>query len=87
MRGPAAIARVHPMLRGCAVRGFASLRTLGGMNDVRMPMTKLLFPLVSGVVTTKVVRVDGVLRIEAQATAAGAPCPDCGRWSMRKHGS
>lgn len=59
----------------------------GGMNDVRMPVTKLLFPLVPGVVTTKVVRADGVLRIEAQATAAGAQCPDCGSWSMRKHGS
>ena len=54
---------------------------------MRMPVTKLLFPLVPGVVTTKVVRADGVLRIEAQATAAGAQCPDCGRWSMRKHGS
>ncbi|WP_445030755.1 ISL3 family transposase [Streptomyces sp. SAS_270] len=52
-----------------------------------MPLTTMLFPLVPGVVTTQAVSVDGVLQLHAQATATGAPCPECGCWSTRKHGS
>ncbi|USQ89640.1 transposase family protein [Streptomyces phaeoluteigriseus] len=28
-----------------------------------------------------------LLRVDAQCTASGAPCPECGTWPSRVHGS
>ncbi|MFE4366747.1 ISL3 family transposase [Streptomyces sp. NPDC056835] len=57
------------------------------MESVSSSLEKVLFPGLPGVFLSSVDMDDGVLRVEARATAEGANCPVCDGWSSRVHSS
>lgn len=50
-------------------------------------LKELLFPSIADVAVLSVDVDIAVVHVDAQCTATGAPCPDCGTWSSRVHGS
>ncbi|MFJ5596255.1 transposase family protein [Streptomyces noursei] len=57
------------------------------MNEVLPKLDELLFSSVEGVLVESVEVTDVVVRVGARTTAGQAPCPGCGCWSGRIHGS
>ncbi|MET9499516.1 transposase family protein [Streptomyces sp. NPDC006552] len=57
------------------------------MNEVRLQLEELLFSSVENVLAESVVTTDMAVRVEAVSTVRQAPCPGCGSWSERIHGS
>lgn len=56
------------------------------MSDL-LQLDELLFFSVDGVSVVSVKVADSAVRVEARTTARQAPCPGCGCWSGRRHGS
>lgn len=50
-------------------------------------LKELLLPSTAGVAVLSVAMEIEVVRVDAQCTAAGTTCPECGAWSTRFHGS
>lgn len=57
------------------------------VNDVRPQLDELLFSSVEGVSVESVEVTHTVVQVEARTIVRRAPCPGCGCWSGRIHGS
>ncbi|WP_308409514.1 ISL3 family transposase [Streptomyces sp. A 4/2] len=57
------------------------------MNKILLRLDELLFPSIADVAVLSVDVNIAIVRVDVRCTAAGAPCPGCGAWSARVHGS
>ncbi|WP_369154045.1 ISL3 family transposase [Streptomyces sp. R02] len=57
------------------------------MEEVVLRLKELLFPSIADVVVLSVDVDIEIVRVDAHSTTDGAPCPSCGVWSNRVHGS